>query len=162
MLKSDINNKKKGMSLVEVIVSATIVTLILSGLIAAYNLYFKTALANLRHVQAVFLAEEGAEALRFLRDASWSNLSSLTVNNTYYVIFQNGNWQITTNNIFVDGIFERKFVLNNVNRDGTDDIVPTGTLDPNTKKVTVSISWGKGVATTTKSLEFYLTNIFSD
>lgn len=155
-------NKTNGISLVEVIVGAAIVTLILSGLIAAYNLYFKTALANLRHVQAAFLAEEGAETLRFLRDASWSNLSSLTTGNTYFINFYNGNWQTTANNIFVDGIFERKFVLNNVYRDGTDDIAPTGTLDPNTKKVTLSIAWSKGVATTTKSLEFYLTNIFRD
>lgn len=154
--------KNSGISLVEVIVGAAITTLILSGLIAAYQLYFKTALANLRHVQAAFLAEEGAEALRFLRDGSWSNLSALTVGATYYIVFQSGNWQITTNNIFVDGIFERKFILNNVYRDGTDDIAPTGTLDPNTKKVAVVVSWSTGIATTTKSLDFYLTNLFND
>lgn len=150
------------MSLVEVIVGAAITTLILSGLIAAYQLYFKTTLANLRHVQAAFLTEENAEALRFLRDGSWSNLSALTADTTYYLVFQNGNWQITTNNIFVDEIFERKFVLNNVNRDANDDIASLGTLDPNTKRVTVSIAWSTGLATTTKSLEFYLTNLFGD
>ena len=154
--------KKNGMSLVEVIVGAAIATLILSGLIAAYQLYFKTALANLRHVQAVFLAEEGAEALRFLRDGNWSNLSSLTAGATYYLVFQSGNWQIITNNIFVDEIFERKLVLSNINRDVNDDIAPTGTLDPNTKKAAITISWSNGLATTSKPLELYLTNLFND
>ncbi|MEK7081696.1 MAG: hypothetical protein AAB537_01150 [Patescibacteria group bacterium] len=151
-----------GLSLVEVIVGAAITTLILSGLIATYNLYFRTALTNLRHVQAAFLAEESAETLRFLRDGSWTNLSSLTVGTNYYLTFYNGNWQATTSNLFVEGIFERKFVLNNVYRDASDDIAPTGTLDPNTRKVTVSIAWSAGVATTTKSLNFYLTNLFND
>ncbi|TSC67827.1 MAG: Uncharacterized protein CEO19_32 [Parcubacteria group bacterium Gr01-1014_73] len=153
---------KNGMSLVEVIVGAAIATLILSGLIAAYNLYFRTALANLRHVQAAFLAEESVETLRFLRDASWDNLNSLTVGATYYLTFYNGNWQATTSNIFTDAIFERSFVLNNVYRDMSDDIAPTGTLDSNTKKATVFIAWSAGVATTTKSLNFYLTNLFND
>lgn len=152
----------RGMSLVEVIVGAAITTLILSGLIAAYQLYFKTALANLRHVQAAFLAEEGAEALRFLRDGGWSNLSVLTTGATYYIVFQSGNWQTTTNNIFVDNIFERKIILNNVNRDNNDDIAPSGTFDPNTKKATITIAWNNGLATTSKSLEFYLTNLFND
>ncbi|OHA38762.1 MAG: hypothetical protein A3G03_02330 [Candidatus Taylorbacteria bacterium RIFCSPLOWO2_12_FULL_44_15c] len=155
-------NKKTGMSLVEVIVGAAVTTLILSGLIAAYQLYFKTALANLRHVQAAFLAEESAEALRFLRDGGWSNLSSLTAGATYYLTFYNGNWQATTSNIFVDGIFERKFVLNNVYRDVADDIAPTGTLDLNTKKAVITLAWNNGLATTSKSLEFYLTNFFGD
>lgn len=171
MLKRDISKKEtcerkliliKGMSLVEVIVGAAIATLILSGLITAYQLYFKTALANLRQVQAAFLAEESAEVLRFLRDGGWSNLSSLTAGAAYYLTFYNGNWQATTSNIFTDGIFERKFVLNNVYRDTNDDIAPNGTLDANTKKAAVTIAWHTGLATTSKSLEFYLTNLFSD
>ena len=160
MIKNE--EKKNGISLVEVIVGAAITTLILSGLIAAYQLYFKTALANLRQVEAAFLAEEGAETLRFLRDGSWNNLSSLTAGATYYLTFYNGNWQATTSNIFVDGIFERKFVLTNVYRDGNDDIAPTGTLDLNTKKAVITLAWNNGLATTSKSLEFYLTNFFGD
>ena len=160
MIKNE--EKKNGISLVEVIVGAAITTLILSGLIAAYQLYFKTALANLRQVEAAFLTEEGAETLRFLRDGSWSNLSSLTAGATYYLTFYNGNWQATTSNIFVDGIFERKFVLNSVYRDSDDDIAPTGTLDLNTKKAVITVAWNNGLATTSKLLEFYLTNFFGD
>ena len=157
-----IKNKTKGVSLVEIVVGAAIATLILSGLIATYNFYFKTALANLQHVQVAFLTEEGWEALRFLRDTDWSNLSSLTTGTTYYLTFYNGNWQATTSNIFVDGIFERKFILYGVYRDANDDIASSGTLDSNTKKAIITVAWSRGLATTSKSLELYLTNLFND
>ncbi len=75
--------------------------------------------------------------------------------------FTGSGWEVVSENIFIDGIFERKFVLEDVNRDSDGRIVesPSGTLDAGTKKLTAYVSWQKSSATTTRSITTYLSDI---
>lgn len=150
--------RKKGASLVEVIVATAIILLILTSLYAAHIFYLRTVLSNLNKVKASFLLEEGIEAVKLIRDQSWTNISNIPENIDRHLYWSGTMWQATTTNIFVDGIFERKFTIAGVNRDGNDDIAQSGSSDDGTKKVTVTVSWAAGAATTSKSMSTYITN----
>ena len=101
------------------------------------------------------------DAVKILRDTSWSSgIGNLTVGSNYFFSYNGTTWVSTANNVYIDGIFERKFSLNNVYRDANDDIAVSGTLDSGTKKATVSVSWRGRTGTTTKSASFYLTDFF--
>ena len=152
-----------GFALIEALVSAAILSTVLAFAVGAYLVSTKTAGANGANVEATFLADEGIDAVRVIRDKGWSvNITPLTVNSTYYLTWSGSTWVATTTNTYVDNTFERKFVLSAVYRDANSDIAASGNLDPNTKKVTVSVSYLKGSATTTKTLVVYITNILNN
>ncbi len=111
--------------------------------------------------QAGFLLEEGAESVRILRDNAWTNISGLTNGTNYYPTFSGGTWTLSTTANTV-GIFARKVTIGSVNRDSTTkDISASGTDDPGTKLVTVTVSWTEAGVNVTKTLQFYILNIFS-
>jgi hypothetical protein len=110
------------------------------------------------------LLDEGAEALRLMRDDGWTtNIASLTVDTPYRLAWNNA-WTATTSTALIDNYFDRTFTLSSVSRDASSyDIVSSGgTADTNTKKATVSVSWNDGSGTTTKSVELYLYNRFAN
>ena len=156
-------NDKKGFGLVEVLVGTALLSVVLGGLIVLFSNFTRTASENVREVKAAFLLQEGAEVVRLWRDQGWSNISGLTTSQTYYPIFSTGRWATSSVPVLVDGIFERRIVVADTFRDINDDIVESSTTnDPNTKKITVSVGWAAGGgATSTKSVVFYLTNLFS-
>jgi Tfp pilus assembly protein PilV len=154
---------KKGIGLVEVLVAVFIFTIILSSLILISNMYLSGATDSLRNTQAAYLAEEGIEGIKVIRDNSWDSILSIPLNTKSYLSFSTASstWQIsnTEENI---GVFSRSFIVNSVNRDSNGDISGSGTNDPNTKKVMVTISWNGKNGAVTKDLITYITNIVSD
>jgi len=154
---------KKGIGLVEVLVAVFIFTIILSSLIFISNLYLSGATDNLRNTQAVYLAEEGIEGIKIIRDNSWNNILSIPENTKFFLSFSlaSSTWQIIDIEEKI-GVFSRSFVINSVNRDSNGDISTFGTDDPNTKKITVNISWNSKKGFITKSLITYITNIISE
>ena len=70
-------------------------------------------------------------------------------------------WGLSTTLSKVDS-FLRTVTISNVNRDSTTgDIVSSGgALDTGTKLITVNVSWQESGETITKSLPFYISNIF--
>lgn len=150
--------------MIEVVVASALCLSIVLGIVGAFTITLRSALNTTARIQAAFIAEEGLEAARILRDNGWSaNIASQTLGAPLYLSFDGTTWKATTTNAFVDGVFQRTLVLDSVYRDGSKNIVSTGgTLDTNIRKATVSISWREGTATTTHSLATYLTNIFNN
>ncbi len=157
-------NFSSGLTLVEVIIATSIILVFLLAFSSVHNLYLKTAFSNGEIIKATELAEESLEVVRFLRDSSWNtNIAPLSLDTDYYLVFDAGNWQVTTTDIWMDNAFERKIRLSAVYRDASADIVSnSGTLDPGTLMVVSSVSWSRGGATTTKSISTYITNIFAN
>lgn len=157
---------KKGSGLVEILVAIFIFTLILGSLINASNMYLSSAIDSLESTKASYLAEEGIEAIKTIRDNNWNNISSLSNDTDYYLYFDTSSstkniWVSTTTSYFVDSIYDRRFRLGSVYRDANGRIVSSGgSLDPDTKIVTVSIIFTSRNSTTTKTLSTYITNIF--
>jgi hypothetical protein len=155
--------RTKGFGIIEILIGSAIIVTGILALIESYTIYFKYALANDRNVQAAFLAEEGLEATTYLRDMGWTaNIVPLTPGTIYYLTWDSTNsyWKSTTTPQYVDGIFLRKITVDNVYRDISDKIVDSGTLDPNTKKVTVTLEYFQGHGITTSSMMTYIANFY--
>jgi prepilin-type N-terminal cleavage/methylation domain-containing protein len=157
-------NTKRGFALLEVVIAVSIIVIAFVVLITVYNLYLNKAKSNLNTVKAVYLSEEGIEAVKLLRNASWTtNIASLSQGTDYFLTFGTNSVQINTTNTFIDGLYERKINFSNVYRDSNSDITASGgTIDTGTKLVTVTTSWSEKGATTTKSLSTYITNLYSN
>lgn len=150
---------QRGFGLIEIVVGSSIITLALFGILAVAQQSLRISDYSLKDVQAGFLAEEGAEAIRSIRDRSWQQFYSIPVSTTQYLSFAPGTaFATTTANNYIDG-FERSFSVMPVYRDASDRIAVSGTLDTGARKVQVVVSWQNRGATTTKTLDFYLTDI---
>ncbi len=147
--------------MVEILIAVSIIAVSILAAMAVAQKSVYVSRQAFHATQAAFILEEGAEAVRVLRDNAWSNISSLTVGTNYYPTFSGGTWILSTTASTV-GIFTRTVTIASVNRDNTTkDISSTGTNDPGTKLVTVAVSWMEGGVTITRTLPFYITDIFS-
>jgi len=161
-------NKNKGVFLIEVLVGASIMVAAMAAILGLYGSLSSLSLNNTSRIQAGMLLDEGAEALRLMRDSGWSkNIASLSNGTTYRLVWSGGTWTSTTSAYMIDGQFDRTFMLGPVYRDSTtyNIISSGGTLDTGTRAATVTVAWkddlNKG-ATTTKSVQLYLYNTFSN
>lgn len=159
---------KKGIMLVEILVAVFIFSIVLGILITTNNLYLRGASSNLKLVKATYLAEEGMEALKIMRDTDWSNFSNLKNDVEHYFYFSTGassTWLATSSTFYknIDSI-DRWFILEEVCRNGEDKIdeCDIGTVDSDIKKGSVFVSWEDGGEIITKSMSTYLTNIITE
>lgn len=154
-----------GFGLVEAVVGVAVLGAFLAGIIAVAQFSLRLVASAGAELQAVSLLEEGVDAVRGLRDASWtSGIAPLALNADYWLRFSSVAWTLTSSpQPFIDGRFDRRIQVAQVLRDANDDIVSSGgSIDPNTKKITVSVSWFERGATTTQALSTYITNLFNN
>jgi prepilin-type N-terminal cleavage/methylation domain-containing protein len=156
---------KKGFGLIEVIIAASIISLLIGALIGATNSFLKTSIKNTHTVKAGYLLEEGVEALKVIRDRGYTTYITTLSNNTSYYLYWNGTiWTATTSSSAIDTVFFRTIELGVVYRNGSSDISNSGSLDTGTRIATVTVSWidNTSQATTSKTLVTYITNILSN
>ncbi|KKS04991.1 MAG: hypothetical protein UU58_C0002G0003 [Candidatus Nomurabacteria bacterium GW2011_GWA2_41_25] len=147
--------------IVEILIAVSIITVSVLAAMAVAQKSIYISRQAFHATQAAFLLEEGAEAVRILRDNTWTNISGLTAGTNYYPTFSGGTW-ILSGTADTVGIFTRVVSVANVNRDNiTKDISSTGTDDPGTKLVTITVSWPEGGVAVNKTLQFYIIDIFS-
>jgi Tfp pilus assembly protein PilV len=159
---SKIKNKfRTGFMVIEVLIAVSIIAVSILAAMAVAQKSVQVSRQSFHATQASFLLEEGAEAVRILRDNAWTNISALSAGTNYYPVFSSGTWTLSLSPATI-GIFTRTINLANVNRDNSSkDISVSGSDDPGTKLVTVTVSWLEGGTTVTKTLQFYIMNIFS-
>ena len=159
-------NTARGFTLIEALVGAAILVACAAALFSAYALFLRGEFLNINKIQANLLAEEGIEAVRLMRDQSFSqNIAPIAAGSPRYLNWDSSAsaWNASASDIFIDGIFERKIVFDSVSRDSAGDITASGgTIDPNARKVTLSVSWRAQTGTTTVSLAAYMTNLFAN
>lgn len=172
-MKNIIFKNKNGFSLIEVIIACTIITLSVLVVMSVASKGIELSNRSLSQSQANTLLEEGAEAVKSIRDLNWDNISSLSLDTEYYLFFDTitNNWYFSLSSekpeasipdYPIDGIFYRTVVFSSVLRDGEDNIVlSSGDLDEGTRKVDINVSWVFGGETLSRSLSFYLMDIFS-
>src|SRR3989344_33325 len=109
---------KGGFALLEALVSAGILSTVLAGAIGALLISTQSASTNGARVEAAYLADEGIEAVRILRDNGWgANIASHASGAPFYIGWNGTTWVATTTNAFVDGLFERSVEFADVYRD---------------------------------------------
>lgn len=156
-----ITKKSKGVGLVEILIVLAVIGIgflaIISFLIFSRGVTFQVG----RNTEAVTLAEEGIEAVRSIRDEDWTtNIASLTSGTTYYPVISGDKWTLSTTDPGpISNLYTRTVVVEDVGRDGNDDILSSGgTPDPNTKKVTATLSWTEATQSKQVVLTTYITN----
>lgn len=159
--------KNGGYLVVEILVAVSIITISILAAMAVAQKSIYVSRQTLHATQAAFLLEEGAEAARIIRDGAWSNISNLAANINYYPTFSGSTWTLSQTGNTV-GIFTRTVnvsdVCRNTSTDNISSLAPCGGstyLDAGTKFITLTVSWPEGGQTVTKTLQFYLMNIFS-
>ena len=152
---------QNGFGLVEIIIVTAIVTVALFGFLQAGTLALKLLRNERQNLEASLLAEEAVEAVRSVRDESWAGNIAWRPNGTlYYPTVINGKWQMATSSPgFINGMYVRSVSFNQVFRNASDQIAPSGTNDPGTKKVTAVVAWGLKQITLTAYLTDFQSSV---
>lgn len=153
------NLKEKGVTLIEVMVAISIIATIVVVVGFSVTAYVDARSRLLNDTKSTYLAEEGYEILRALRDDDWNTIKSLTVGVTQYLSVSTTTIAVSVTQEVIDGEFYRSFVLSPVYRDSNDDVTvsttPGATIDTGTLEVTMSVFGPTG----TTSLKGILTNL---
>lgn len=144
--------QKKGFSLIEIIVVLGIFMVLFSGISGLYLGSFSTNLRDTETLQATQYLQEGLEAARSIRDFDYSNLET----GIHGLSNISGYWEFAGSENDL-GQFTRVVDVQDVYRDQDCDIVESGgTIDPNSKFVTVTVNWDfeSGNSTSISSSEY--------
>jgi len=165
-------NPNKGFGLIEILVAAAIVGVAFTTLSGAVLSAFRVTDDDVLRIQAAFLAEEGLEIVRFLRDAGWEeNIAGRESGTSYYPVFLavENAWTLAAEDPGpVDGIFSREIIFEEVYRRTSDDdivLVSDGApkaLDTGTVRATSRVTWAGRTGAGATELSSYFTAIFGD
>lgn len=172
MINFNKNKKNCGFALIEILIACSIISISMFALMQTAEKGIQLSSLALKKSQASFLLEEGAEAVKSIRDNNWTTISNLSLSPTKYHLFFNTSlsaWILdpSTTNLAgsiptypIDG-FNRTITISSVGRDSNDDILASGgTIDPRTKEVTIEVTWTAFNGPNSKILSFYITDIF--
>lgn len=139
--------QRRGITSIEVVIGVSIAGIVIVFAANAVSLFINGAREVTEKTQALYLAEEGLELIRFMRDEDWNELGSLSTNAIHYLDISPTTVS-TAGGAEVIGDFTRSFTVANVYRNGDDDIVASttggSTADTDAKYVTVTVSWNAG------------------
>lgn len=152
--------RKSGFTIVEIIVIVAVIITAFTAVLGFFTFEAKVAGRSRMRLQAISLMEEAMEAIRNFRDNTiWDSdgISTLTTGSNYHPASSSTGWDIISGNEIINEC-TRAIVFNEVSRDANDDISDSGTNDPNTRKVTITITWADRQGSATESLITYITN----
>ncbi|MFA6604124.1 MAG: prepilin-type N-terminal cleavage/methylation domain-containing protein [Patescibacteria group bacterium] len=142
-MSKTISAASKGFSIIEALVAIAVFGVLAAGTI---NLVAGPMIASSEareRSRASFLAEEGIEAARSIRNASWMNLTAGDHGLAKTTVWSfSGNYDDTAEGNLM---FRRVVAIEPVSRDGGGNIVASGgSVDPRTKKITATVNWISG------------------
>src|SRR5690349_13169200 len=127
----------EGYSIIEIILAIAIFVIISSSAVVAILGALTTIRLTQEQGQATYLANEGMEAIKSIRDQQWA---SLIPGNTYGLSKTSGVWSFSGTSD-TNGKYTRSLAVSAVNRSGGAIVTSGGTVDFDTKKVTCTVSW---------------------
>lgn len=131
---------KAGFSIVEILLAASMLGLIVTALVGAFIYGRETTAAAGMRTRALFLAEEGVEASRNIRDSGFANLTV----GTHGLAISGGEW-IFSGASDTTGIFTRQITVSAV--------------DAARSRITSTVTWQQTPSRTgAASVDTYLTN----
>ena len=130
-------NNKKGILTIEILIVVAIIAVTLTSLLGLVSFSLRAATLIKESTLADTLAKETIEAVRSIRDGEWNKIT----NGNHGITNISGYWDFSGTENIIDG-FTRTILIEDVQRDANDNIVESdGVNDPNTKKVTATVSW---------------------
>ena len=161
-INTEKRNLSRGIGLIEVVIGASLISLSLIGIVLLAQMYTRVSRENTSKIQASFLIEGGMEGMRSIRDRSWGEITGLSSSTPYYLLLENNMFVATTTaQPNIDDFFERIITADDVYRDINGDIVESGgTYDPDTKKITTTVSWEGISGLRSENSATYIANLF--
>ncbi len=159
-----LKKNKQGLSILEIVVAVGIMSLVVFSLGRVNEVSLRLLSESSDRSKSSLLLNEGMEAVRFMRDKSWSQkISPLALEQNYYLAFatSTGYEATTTAPNLINGKFTRTVVFSQALRDAQDTLASSGTNDPLARKVTVSVSW-QNKNNYSEKLVFYITDLLSN
>ena len=148
--------ENQGFSLVELLVAISFVSVIITAILTMNAFNASLWKANEDKTKAYFYATESLEAMKLI---SWSSLA----NGDYHLVLQNNAWTLVNGNETLENKYTRNINVSSVQREFNTnghvygDIVESGFVDPDSKKITTTITWpDKKGNIQTLSLDNYL------
>ena len=133
-------DNKKGISVIEILIAITIITIALASVLSLANFSLKAASFNKETTKANAISQEAMEAVRSIRDSDWTKLTP----GSHGLTSAAGFWDFAGTEDVING-FTRTILIENVSRDPTTDNIEItynpANNDPNTKKITATVSW---------------------
>lgn len=162
-----LNAKKsrQGIGIVEIMTAVALAAIFFTAIYSLVIFSLRATGKNVRGLEALYLAEEGVEAVRFAKNESWdANIAPLANATTYYPVISGGEWTLSAVNPgLVNGVYTRTVTLQEVHRDVNDDISAAGVVDSGTRKITVKVTWTEtGGAPAEKIIETYVTDFLNN
>jgi Tfp pilus assembly protein PilV len=152
---------KRGFGLAEVLLASGVLILVVTSIVALSRFVIRGYSLAAGRTQAVYLAQEGLEMVRNVRDSFWIDANP----NTHFTSLAPGTYRVAwsttdrrfelqsgTETITLGSLaFQRTITVSDVSQ-------VDATLDPYMKKVVVTVSWTEGGRSWSVSTETYLTN----
>lgn len=176
MINHNKNKRSKlvsGFTLIEVLIACSIISISMFALMSTAQKGIVLSNQALKKSQVNLLLEEGVEAVKSIRDNNWdTNIKDLSLETPYHIFFNTNTkvWVLDTSatslvnsipSYPIDGVFDRTIIFYSVGRGSDDDILAVGgTLDEGTRKVIVTTTWVSSGILNSKSLTFYIADIF--
>ena len=152
---------QSGITLIEVIVGVSIIAVSLVAIGFSVTAYVDARSALLTNAKTAYLAEEGYEILRALRDEDWNTIDALPLNTTQYLAVSTTTIGVTNTPEVIDADFSRSFVVRPLYRNATDDVVSStalgATVDDNGREIEINVIGPAGTST----FEAILTNLYA-
>jgi len=138
---------RKGQILIEILIGIVILALISIAITQMIIASSKGTKSSGQQGIMTSLAQEALEAAEAIATSDWHNIYNLTKETQeYYPKIVAGAWSLTTDiadkTVPINGVsYQRWIVIENVMRDGGGNIIAnSGTDDPSTQKITVTIA----------------------
>lgn len=145
--------KEKGQSLIELLMAMALCAILIPALLTAMMSTREGRAQQEQRTAAIAILRGDYEAVKSVKENSWTDFAK---NGIYHMAIVDNFWKLESGAINIDG-FNRSILISDVYRDVSGNIVTTGgNLDPSTKKVMITISWGTPRASAI-DLPIYLT-----
>lgn len=130
----------KGFSIVEILVAVGIFVTAIVAFVGSFTAFTALTRQTAEHTQAALLLEEGAEAVQLLRDAGWDMYIAPLEDDTAYNFYWDGSTYVATSTeVLINSVYVRTITFAEARRDGSDQIADSGTVDADTRRVTIAI-----------------------
>jgi prepilin-type N-terminal cleavage/methylation domain-containing protein len=169
-LKSQNLKPKDGFTLIEILVALALSLILISGIIALLSYSLKVNLIGEHKLQATSYAQEALEAVINIKDNDWPTFAGYQIGKAYYPVYSGAppTWSLVQDDAGqVLGIFNRRIFIYNVWRynpghpnEGAiaPDGDPQASIDPDSRRVEVRISWPERGGSKDEILQTYITN----
>lgn len=148
--------KINGVALIEIVVGIAVLAVILVAVSLSITTYVDARGQLLTQAKTTYLAEEGIEIMRAIRDDSWNDITVETVDTVRYLDVTSTTLGISGTVETIDTDYTRQVVLRDLYRNNDDDVVPSTTpgasIDPESRIVEVTVTGPDGSVTLTSIL----------